>query len=216
MASISSTNSVGNTSLRGYGGMASGIDRDAIIEQMTLGTTTKINNQEKAITKLEWKQEAYRSISDKILGMSDDYFSYTAMNSLKDPNTFAKNLINILGKEDSTRFVTASGASDLVDNVSIQAVRRLASASVSMSATRPGQTLNIKMEDLGGRTASYSNLMGAELRFGQWNSADGGKFEGTQTIKFVNSYKDADGKVHQIDYFPEDEAGYKKLAEDLK
>ena len=215
MASISSTNSVGNTSLRGYGGMASGIDRDAIIEQMTLGTTTKINNQEKAITKLEWKQEAYRSISDKILGMSDDYFSYTAMNSLKDPNTFAKNLINILGKEDSTRFVTASGASDLVDNVSIQAVRRLASASVSMSATRPGQTLNIKMEDLGGRTASYSNLMGAELRFGQWNSADGGKFEGTQTIKFVNSYKDADGKVHQIDYFPEDEAGYKKLAEDL-
>ena len=216
MASISSTNSVGNTSLRGYGGMASGIDRDAIIEQMTLGTTTKINNQEKAITKLEWKQEAYRSISDKILGMSDDYFSYTAMNSLKDPNTFAKNLINILGKEDSTRFVTASGASDLVDNVSIQAVRRLASASVSMSATRPGQTLNMKMEDLGGRTASYSNLMGAELRFGQWNSADGGKFEGTQTIKFVNSYKDADGKVHQIDYFPEDEGGYKRLAEDLK
>ena len=124
MASISSTNSVGNTSLRGYGGMASGIDRDAIIEQMTLGTTTKINNQEKAITKLEWKQEAYRSISDKILGMSDNYFSYTAMNSLKDPNTFAKNLINILGKEDSTRFVTASGASDLVDNVSIQAVCR--------------------------------------------------------------------------------------------
>ena len=65
MASISSTNSVGNTSLRGYGGMASGIDRDAIIEQMTLGTTTKINNQEKAITKLEWKQEAYRGVSDK-------------------------------------------------------------------------------------------------------------------------------------------------------
>lgn len=215
MASISSTNSLGNTSLRGYGGMASGIDRDAIIEQMTLGTTTKITNQEKAITKLEWKQEAYRGISDKILDMSDNYFSYTSMNSLKDPNTFAKTLINVLGKEDSTRFVTASGASDLVDNVSIQAVRRLASASVLMSGTRPGQTLNMSMKDLGGRTASYSNLMGAELRFGQWNSADGGKFEGTQTIKFVNSYKDADGKTHQIDYFPEDEAGYKKLAEDL-
>ena len=35
MASISSTNSIGNTSLRGYGGMASGIDRDSIIEKMT-------------------------------------------------------------------------------------------------------------------------------------------------------------------------------------
>ncbi len=216
MASISSaTNSLGNTSLRGYGGMASGIDRDAIIEQMTAGTNAQIWTQESAITKLGWKQEAYRGVSDKILDLYDNYCSYTSSTSLKDPNSFAKSLINVLGKEDSTRFVTASGASALVDNVAIQAVRRLASASVLMSGDRPGKTLNIKMEDLGGRTASYSNLMGSELRLGKWNGADGGKFEGTQTIKFANSYTDADGKVHQIDYFPEDEEGYKKLAEDL-
>lgn len=216
MASVSSTtSSLGNTSLRGYGGMASGIDRDAIIEQMTAGTNTKIWNQESAITKLEWKQEAYRGISDKLLDLYDNYCSYTSTTSLKDPNTFAKSLINILGKEDSTRFVTASGVSDLVDNVAIQAVRRLASASVLMSGDRPGQTLNIKMEDLGGRTASYSNLMGSELRLGQWTDTDGGKFQGTQTIKFANSYTDEDGKVHQIDYFPKDEEGYQKLAEDL-
>ncbi len=216
MASVSSaTNSLGNTSLRGYGGMASGIDRDAIIEQMTAGTNAKIWNQESAITKLEWKQEAYRGISDKILDLYDDYCSYTSSTSLKDPNTFAKSLINVLGKEDSTRFVTASGVSALVDNVAIQAVRRLASASVLMSGDRPGQTLNIKMEDLGGRTASYSNLMGAELRFGKWVETDGGKFQGTQTIKFANSYTDEDGKVHQINYFPNDEEGYKQLAEDL-
>ena len=76
MASVSSTSSLGNTSLRGFGGMVSGIDRDEIIEQMTLGTTTKINNAQKDITRLEWKQEAYRSISDKIIGMSDDYFTF--------------------------------------------------------------------------------------------------------------------------------------------
>ncbi len=38
MASISSTsgsNSLGNTALRGFGGMVSGIDRDSIVEQMT-------------------------------------------------------------------------------------------------------------------------------------------------------------------------------------
>ena len=62
MASISSTNSIGNTSLRGYGGMASGIDRDSIIEKMTLGTTTKINNQKKKITQIQWKQEALQRI----------------------------------------------------------------------------------------------------------------------------------------------------------
>ena len=35
----------------------------------------------------------------------------------------------------------------------------------------------------------------SHIRPTAWNSADGGKFEGTQTIKFVNSYKDADGKT---------------------
>ena len=43
MASVSgATSSLGNTSLRGYGGLSSGIDRDAIIEQMTAGTQARI------------------------------------------------------------------------------------------------------------------------------------------------------------------------------
>jgi len=56
MASVSgATNSLGNTTLRGYGGLSSGIDRDSIIEQMTLGTQTKIANQNKSMTSLAWK-----------------------------------------------------------------------------------------------------------------------------------------------------------------
>ena len=40
MSSVSSTSSsLGNTALRGFGGLASGIDRDALIEKMTAGTT---------------------------------------------------------------------------------------------------------------------------------------------------------------------------------
>ena len=58
--SVTSSNSLGNTSLRGFGGMVSGIQRDEIIEAMTLHTTNKITNQKSEITKLQWKQEAYR------------------------------------------------------------------------------------------------------------------------------------------------------------
>ena len=133
MASVSSTSSLGNTSLRGFGGMVSGIDRDEIIEQMTLGTTTKISNAEKDITKLEWKQEAFRSISDKIIGLSDDYFSFSSPSSLVDPTIFAKNLITVHGSEKSSKYVTASGTSDLVGNVSVKEVRNLASAAVLKS-----------------------------------------------------------------------------------
>ena len=50
-SSVSGSNSLGNTSLRGFGGLASGIDRDALIEQMTLSTNTKIENQKSNMTK---------------------------------------------------------------------------------------------------------------------------------------------------------------------
>ena len=209
MASVSSTSSLGNTSLRGYGGMASGIDRDAIIEQMTAGTNTKIWNQESAITKLEWKQEAYRSISDKILDLYDNFASYTSVTSLKDPNTFAKSLISVLGKEESTRFVTASGASELVGNVLVQAVRQLASSSVRMSEKRQDKALTMALKELGGKAGAYSNLSGAQLKFVDENGEKAGTFE------FANSYVDEKGVTHKIDYFPEDEEGYEQLAKDL-
>lgn len=74
MASVSGANSLGNTALRGYGGFATGVDRDAMIEQMTAGTTAKITKQQNAMTSLSWKQEAYQAVSDKILGLQDDFF----------------------------------------------------------------------------------------------------------------------------------------------
>ena len=72
MSSVSSTSSsLGNTALRGFGGLASGIDRDALIEQMTARTTSKITSKKQAMTKLEWKRDAYRSISNKIIDLQD-------------------------------------------------------------------------------------------------------------------------------------------------
>ena len=91
--------------------MVSGIDRDSLVEQMTLGTRTKIANQKKQYTKLQWKQEAYRSLSDKIIDWQDKYASYSSSSSLKDSYTFAKNVITLHGKEESTQFVKATGTS---------------------------------------------------------------------------------------------------------
>ena len=92
MSSVSRTSSsLGNTALRGFGGLASGIDRDALIEQMTARTTSKITSKKQAMTKLEWKRDAYRSISNKIIDLQDNYLSYSATKSLKNSDFFAKN-----------------------------------------------------------------------------------------------------------------------------
>lgn len=215
-SSVSGSSSLGNTALRGFGGMASGIDRDAIIENMTLGTTTKITTQESEITKLEWKQEIYRGISDNILDLYDTYSSYTSSSNLKDPLFFAKNIITAIGKESATKFVSATGTSQLTGSVAIQAVRQLATSSVRKSETRTDGKIETSLNNLS-KTVWQESLLagGRQLRFGRYD-ADGNLESGsTQVFELPTSYKNEKGDTVEIDYFPTDEAGYKKLAEDL-
>ena len=113
MSSVSSTSSsLGNTALRGFGGLASGIDRDALIEQMTARTTSKITSKKQAMTKLEWKRDAYRSISNKIIDLQDNYLSYSATKSLKNSDFFAKNQVSVQGDPDYTKYISATGNAD--------------------------------------------------------------------------------------------------------
>lgn len=229
MASVSSTSSLGNTSLRGFGGMASGIQRDEIIEQMTLGTTTKINNAKKEITQIQWKQEAFRSLSDKIIDMNDNYFSYSSSSSLVDTNLFAKSLVSIHGSDKSSKYITATGTSDLINNVSITAVKQLATSSVHKSDSRLDGTLKTGINDFD-KKISDSTLKGKTLTFGIYNDRDGGTWNDTVKLTFASQYKkrgddgkvvyDADGNpvMENIDYvLPENatKEDYERLTEQL-
>lgn len=217
MASISSTNStssLGNTSLRGFGGMVSGIDRDSIIEQMTLGTTTKISNQKKAMTQLQWKQEAYRGLTDKIIDMEDKYFSYSSGSSLKDATVFGRNKISIHGSDESAKFVTATGTSSLVDNVSIKGVQQLATSSVQRSGEKKAPNgLATSLSNLNTDTFKISKLLDATIEFEiPGNGSTDGKRIDHQTFKFESTYTDNTGKTYTIDYWTDDQ---EKLVEQL-
>ena len=204
MASVSSTSSLGNTSLRGFGGMVSGIDRDEIIEQMTLGTTTKITNAKNDITKLQWKQEAYRSLSDMIIGLSDNYGSFTSSSSLVDPTLFAKSIISVHGSDKSSKYVTATGTSDLISNIAISAVRQLATSTVQQSEMRNGE-LKTTLSDLDQTKFEFSNLEASSLKFGIYSSTDG-KWSSEVEFKFPSEIyeRNDDGS------FVLDEKGEKK------
>ena len=202
MASISSTNSIGNTSLRGYGGMASGIDRDSIIEKMTLGTTTKINNQKKKITQIQWKQEAYRNISDQILDFGDKYTSFSSTNSLKDPNFFAKNIISVHGRDEATRFVTATGTSNLLNNVSLKGVEQLATSTVRQSNTHKSVNgIETNLDDLNAVWRD-SKLKGSQLIFEKPGEGNNKAQVIKLTLPDAYTETDANGKevTKEIDY----------------
>lgn len=175
--------------------MVSGIDRDSIVEQMTLGTRTKIANQQKQYTKLQWKQEAYRSLSDKIIDWQDKYASYSSSSSLKDSYTFAKNVITLHGKEDSTQFVKATGTSQFVDNVAIAGVKQLATSSVQQSGKHVSANgLQTGLKSLDQKFFS-SNLEGSRLTFGVETTDENGNvsYVNSVTFTFSGSYTVEDG-----------------------
>ena len=200
MASVSgATSSLGNTSLRGYGGLSSGIDRDAIIEQMTAGTQAKITSQYKKMTSLSWKQEAYQSVSAKILDLQDNYFSYSSGFNLKDASVFAKNRVTALGKTDATKFVSASGSSSMTDYMSILGVKQMASSTTLLSAGKQAQSIKtgITEDSLTNEVYSTSNLKGTKLEFGIYSVTDH-RFKSAGTFTFPASYTDKDENGKEI------------------
>ena len=226
MSSVSSTSSsLGNTALRGFGGLASGIDRDALIGQMTARTTSKITAKKQAMTKLEWKRDAYRSISNKIIDLQDNYLSYSATKSLKNSDFFAKNQVSVQGDPDYTKYISATGNADTASRVSVLGVNKLATSATLISGEKKTENEKDSAITLGGISASdfenkevkTSNLSGTKLTFGTYSITDK-KFTEEATFTFPTSYeKKVDGKTETvtIDYTADSKDVVKQLNEAL-
>ena len=130
MASISSLSSSSSTSSI-YGnrnvlsGLASGMDTESMIENAISGIKLKIQNLYKKRTKIEWQQEAYRSIIDKAVNFNTKYTSYSSKTNLLS-NSFFTNAVNTVTKGTYADKITASGKT--TSDVRINAVKQLATA----------------------------------------------------------------------------------------
>ena len=204
MSSVSSTSSsLGNTALRGFGGLASGIDRDALIEQMTARTTSKITAKKQAMTKLEWKRDAYRSISNKIIDLQDNYLSYSATKSLKNSDFFAKNQVSVQGDPDYTKYISATGNADTASRVSVLGVNKLATSATLISGEKKTDSAitlgGISASDFSNKEIKTSNLSGTKLTFGTYSITDK-QFTTEATFTFPTSYEKKldDGKTETV------------------
>lgn len=193
MSSVSRTSSsLGNTALRGFGGLTSGIDRDALIEQMTARTTSKITSKKQAMTKLEWKRDAYRSISNKIIDLQDNYLSYSATKSLKNSDFFAKNQVSVQGDPDYTKYISATGNADTASRVSVLGVNKLATSATLISGEKKTDSAitlgGISASDFSNKEIKTSNLSGTKLTFGTYSITDK-QFTTEATFTFPTSYE---------------------------
>lgn len=131
MASITSlSNSSYNTSSI-YGnrnvlsGLASGMDTESMIENAVSGIKLKIENLVKRRTKIEWQQEAYRSIIDKAVNFNTKYTSYSSKTNLLSASFF-NSAVNTTVNGTYKDKITASGKT--TSDIRINGVKQMAKA----------------------------------------------------------------------------------------
>ena len=172
MASIgglsgSTSNSL--SGLKGYGGLASGLDRDSLIESMTQGTTSKIYKQQQKKTSLQWEQTAIRNITDKMIAFSDKYLStYSSSTNLFSSTFWGRNNISVLGS--NSKYVSVSGSSSTADTLSILGVKQLAKkAQMTSGSAASDGILKTGRIDLSDQKAENLEGKTIEINYGDKN-----------------------------------------------
>lgn len=184
--SSSSSSIYGSRSSNIISGLASGMDTESMIEGMVSGIKTKINTQKQKQQILLWQQEAYRSISDQLVQISNKYTSYTSATNLMSSAFFQPSIITSLGK--NAGMISASGRT--TSDIQISKVENLAKTETVSFNGLNGVSNKSGIEadnavDLKGKV-DVSNLAGQQLSFEYGNK--------TFTITF-----DSDREYNSLD-----------------
>lgn len=175
LSGVSSSNTVSSlmNSANMISGLASGLDTESMIENLVKGYQTKISQLNQKVTKTEWKQDAYRSIIQKLVGFSSKYTSYTSNTNLMSPSFFSS-AVKVLTKGEYADRVSATGKTS--SDISLNAVHQLARA--AQYRTKGSDLLNVG--DVGTITASE----GIDLSAGAEKNIELSNLQGSLTLTY--------------------------------
>jgi len=131
MASVNGVSSSSYSSIYGsrganiVSGLASGLDTESMIENSVKGYQAKIQELMNQQTKLTWKQDAVRNITDQLIALSEKYTSYNSKTNLASASFFNKAIKTITGGRYADK-VTATGRTN--SDIKINRVDQLATA----------------------------------------------------------------------------------------
>lgn len=183
-------------------GINSGYDTEAMIEQMMSSYQTKIDNQNKKLTKLTWQQEAYRDVTDKLTKFKNKYFDILNKKSyLLSPSSFNNFKSTVSGKTlgDKARGLDVTTTTNSVEGNYKIKLTQLATATKASGKTIMPESFKLDLakaaenstfteNDDGTRTYSFS----LDVKVG-----DVAK---TVEFKAENIALDADGKVDMTSF----------------
>lgn len=184
-------------------GINSGYDSEAMIKEMMSAYQTKIDNQNKKLTKLQWKQEAYRDVTTKLTDFQNKYFDILNKGSyLMSPTTFSKFKSNI---------TTKSGA-DVKGSLSVTTTSASKEGSHSIKVLQTASKAKLTGGKINPAGFSLDLEKAAESNYENGTDADGNAVRNydfaldvkvgdvTKTVEFKFSVKETDGNVTAEDF----------------
>lgn len=148
-------------------GLASGMDTESMIENMTQATRIKIAQQNQKKTLLGWKQTAYQGISSQLIEFSKKYMDYQSPTNLLSSAFYDQSIVTSVGKNNA--LVSASGKTN--SKVEINGVKELATSAThsAQGSLKPGDLVT-KDFDIS-KELAHSKLAGGTLSF-QYGSTE--------------------------------------------
>jgi len=190
--SISATSSTTTGSTSRISGLASGLDTDSIVEDLTAATQTKIDKAKQQQQILEWKQEDYRSVLTSLFDFNETYFG-TSSSSISIGDT----LNNLAATSSNESYVSVvAGDSATSGSVYISDITSLATAAKLTSSSTISPDLSFTVD-----TGSLSSLGGTTMNV----TLDGT----TETLTFSSTatYSSADDVATELNTLLEDAFG---------
>lgn len=165
LSGVSRSNSISSlmNSANTITGLASGLDTESMIENLVKSYQAKINQLNQKVTKVEWKQDAYRSIISKMVSFADKYTSYTSSTNLMSRGFFSNAVtVSALGKYADRVSATGKSSSD----ISLDSVQQLAKAAQyrtkgNLASENTGTISGKEVDLFGGDDIELSNLSGS-------------------------------------------------------
>lgn len=165
-SSSSASTSATSYSSKGFSGLVSGLDTDALVEAMTSDVQSKIDKVKQQQQTYTWKQEAYRDVISSITGFQSKYFSYSSSTNLLSSTFY--NTATMVANGTNKSAITVSGTSTNTNaNYSITGISALASAAnMSASGSLSKSTITTNAINFGDRTVCAAAGGSISIKYG--------------------------------------------------
>lgn len=202
MGSTSSSSSIyGSRNANIISGLASGLDTESMIEGLVESYKQKITGLQQDRTKVQWQQEAYQSVSDKLVEFYRNYMSFAySSNTNLFSSSFFNSAVNVIAGGTNADAVTATGRSS--SEIILNSVAQLAQA--ARYTTSGGQALldNSGIVDNGKRITVSSGKIE--------DTVNVSNLEGSIILKYGD--KDLTIDFGELELFGENEDGTGKIS----